>query len=515
MPMDAAALAAAKGDAGEGCASGACGPAVGGSEQENKRARTASPPRDEGGAPPDGALPDVSVLMPCRNAMPWLPDCVASILAQDGVSVELLAVDDGSTDGSHAWLLECEAACRACPPLSTPSGAQADGGSVAQADGGAGEETHEAQEGGGRLGWVAERYSPPSVAAVAAQRRPGNSTHVGEGRASGDGGCQCKQRREMLESRQPVSLRVFSVKATGPSGQGLALNTAMRHARAPLIGEMESDDLRPPRTFATLAAELAAHPHLDAVASQVKLVGWPREGMERYIQWQNDQLTEQEMAGSRFVEIPALRASALYRRECMLRLRGYRDLWETDGVVTDYATSAEHDAFLRAEAGGAELQRAPEPWAALAGWWPVDSDFWMRFFAAGMQCRKVPLPLYEWRQYPAQSTRTHSRCSIAQLRSCKIHFATCPCSPLHGRSVQVWSIGTTLADWGEGLRAAGIQEVELVTYKPGAPLTGITAAVPPPEGVVRVFVYGAEKARAKVRKQKAVRYDAARDWFAA
>jgi hypothetical protein len=85
------------------------------------------------------------------------------------------------------------------------------------------------------------------------------------------------------------------VTACGPSGQGLALNAALRHARAPLIGnrpylpvapscreyavaeslfaglagEMESDDLRPPHTFATLAAELACNSHLDAVASQV------------------------------------------------------------------------------------------------------------------------------------------------------------------------------------------------------------------------------------------------------
>jgi hypothetical protein len=27
--------------------------------------------------------------------------------------------------------------------------------------------------------------------------------------------------------------------------------------------------------------------------AQVKLVGWPRDGMERYIQWQNSQMTEE------------------------------------------------------------------------------------------------------------------------------------------------------------------------------------------------------------------------------
>lgn len=45
------------------------------------------------------------------------------------------------------------------------------------------------------------------------------------------------------------SLRVFSVKATGPSGQGLALNTAMRHARAPLIGTPPNPRHPPPPTL--------------------------------------------------------------------------------------------------------------------------------------------------------------------------------------------------------------------------------------------------------------------------
>lgn len=449
--------------------------------QESKRPRT-EPPREatiEIGGRESRDSPDVSVLMPCRNAMPWLPDCVASILAQEGVSVELIAVDDGSTDASLAWLRDCEAACHSTP---TASGTVSAVSSV-------GAEGMDTKEGGGRLGWVGEHYTPPTATQVAAKRKRNNT------------------------------LRVLSVTAYGPSGQGLALNAALRHARAPLIGEMESDDLRPPHTFATLAAELACNSHLDAVASQVKLVGWPRDGMERYIQWQNSQMTEEEMAGSRFVEIPALRASALYRRECMLKLRGYRDLWDVDGVVKDFAASAEHLAFLDAHkdkngsGAGAEAE-----WMGLTGWWPVDSDFWMRFFAAGMRCRKIAKPLYEWRQYPAQSTRTHSRCSIPQLRSCKIHFLTCPGGPLHGKGVQVWSIGQTLTVWGEDLQRAGIKEVELITCKPGAQAGqegGITAQPPLKDSWVRIFIYGAEKARKKIKNQKVILFDASRDWFAA
>ncbi len=49
-------------------------------------------------------LPDLSVVMPVFNGLPYLPAAVESILAQEGVHFELIVVNDGSTDGSRAWL---------------------------------------------------------------------------------------------------------------------------------------------------------------------------------------------------------------------------------------------------------------------------------------------------------------------------------------------------------------------------------------------------------------------------
>ena len=46
------------------------------------------------------ARPAVSVLLPCRNAALWLEDCLASLFAQSLSEFELIAVDDGSTDGT-------------------------------------------------------------------------------------------------------------------------------------------------------------------------------------------------------------------------------------------------------------------------------------------------------------------------------------------------------------------------------------------------------------------------------
>ena len=48
--------------------------------------------------------PRVSVLLPCRDAARWLPDCIDSLETQTLVDYEVVAVDDGSGDETHKLL---------------------------------------------------------------------------------------------------------------------------------------------------------------------------------------------------------------------------------------------------------------------------------------------------------------------------------------------------------------------------------------------------------------------------
>lgn len=48
--------------------------------------------------------PRVSIVMPCHNSERHLPASVGSVLAQSFPDWELIAVDDGSQDGTRAWL---------------------------------------------------------------------------------------------------------------------------------------------------------------------------------------------------------------------------------------------------------------------------------------------------------------------------------------------------------------------------------------------------------------------------
>lgn len=49
-------------------------------------------------------MPLISVVVPCYNAAPYLEECLASLCAQTLPDIEVIVVDDGSTDGSGALL---------------------------------------------------------------------------------------------------------------------------------------------------------------------------------------------------------------------------------------------------------------------------------------------------------------------------------------------------------------------------------------------------------------------------
>ena len=54
----------------------------------------------------EGAAPAVSVLIPVYNAAPFLAEALGSIAAQSFTDLEIVAVDDGSSDGSGAILAD-------------------------------------------------------------------------------------------------------------------------------------------------------------------------------------------------------------------------------------------------------------------------------------------------------------------------------------------------------------------------------------------------------------------------
>jgi glycosyltransferase involved in cell wall biosynthesis len=273
---------------------------------------------------------------------------------------------------------------------------------------------------------------------------------------------------ERLEAFARSDSRLQLIR-TGGVGAARALDLALAAAHAPLVAQMEADDRCPPDRLARLAAALRARPEWQGMTSRASTFGFPSEGMRRYIAWQNGLAAPEAMARARFVEIPALHQTGLYRRASLDAIGG----------------------FLGAtEAGG----------------WPLDIDFWMRWYEHGLIAGKVPRVLYRWRQHPRQSTRTRPSHVLNALRRCKAHYFAR--GPGRGRAIDVLSVGATLAGWCEALRAAGCNDVQQIAWRPATPLPATRA------GAIRLFVYGTAPARARVIARIGA-LDADRDWFAA
>jgi glycosyltransferase involved in cell wall biosynthesis len=320
------------------------------------------------------AAPTISVLLPVRDAGRYLAAAVRDVLAQRDVDFEVIAVDDGSRDGSG----------------------------------------------------------------------------------------------DRLEAFARTDRRLRVIRTDGV-GAARALDLALAAARAALIAQMEADDRCPPDRLARLETALQAQPEWHGVASRATPFGFASEGMRRYVGWQNALTTPDAMARGRFIEIPALHQTGLYRRASL-------------DVVGGFVGNTE------------------------AGGWPLDIDFWMRWYQRGLIAGKVPRVLYRWRQHARQSTRTSPAHAQHSMRRCKAHYFAR--GPGRDRAIDVLSVGATLAGWREALRAAGCVDVEAIAWRPTTPLPATRSAA------LRLFAYGTAPARAQVVARLGA-LDSLRDWFAA
>ena len=350
---------------------------------------------------------DVSVLLPVHNALPHLTSCLLCLFAQEKVRLEIIVVDDSSTDGSFERIGVCKRAYE----------------TLKEGEGGEWKLTEDEKEEKEDVGndFYANKVDcnlREEFAQLEEEERGNDDTY------------ERIVRKYCKGKRHKIILRKLERSKELRSGQGLALNLAYSLSTCEYVAEMEADDMRPQRCFYELLNALKSREDLDATFSQISLIGdlpssnAPQEGwigMERFRRWQNS-LTcgTTEMAPGRYIEIPAMRASGCYRRSFLEKkmnlnkegeggIRIYDDLWRIGDEVVDFAVSEEQRTC-------SSLKRNPNHW------WPVDVSFLHRAFNSGMRCHKVERPMYWWRQYAKQSTKVHDRCSLERLRAAKVHY---------------------------------------------------------------------------------------------
>lgn len=352
---------------------------------------------------------DVSVLLPVHNALPHLTSCLLCLFAQEKVRLEIVIVDDSSTDGSFERIGACK---RAYEKLE-----EGEGGEWKLTEDEKEEEEEDVEDGDFYANRV-EIKMREEFAQLEEEERGNDDMY------------ERIVRKYCKGKRHKIILRKLERSKEVRSGQGLALNLAYSLSTCEYVAEMEADDMRPQRCFYELLNALKSREDLDATFSQISLIGdlpssnAPQEGwigMERFRRWQNS-LTcgTTEMAPGRYIEIPAMRASGCYRRSFLEKkmnlnkegeggIRIYDDLWRIGDEVVDFAVSEEQRTC-------SSLKRNPNHW------WPVDVSFLHRAFNSGMRCHKVERPMYWWRQYAKQSTKVHDRCSLERLRAAKVHY---------------------------------------------------------------------------------------------
>lgn len=77
--------------------------------------------------PTRSAHPDVTFVIPVFDSEVWISDCVTSVLAQTHVDVEVICINDGSTDGSREILAELAEADPRVRVLDQPNSGQSVG----------------------------------------------------------------------------------------------------------------------------------------------------------------------------------------------------------------------------------------------------------------------------------------------------------------------------------------------------------------------------------------------------
>jgi glycosyltransferase involved in cell wall biosynthesis len=79
---------------------------------------------NDGAADAGVSRPDVSVVVPVYNSAAWIHECLLSILGQSGVSLEVICVNDGSTDDSLRILHEYATSDSRVIVVDQPNGGQ-------------------------------------------------------------------------------------------------------------------------------------------------------------------------------------------------------------------------------------------------------------------------------------------------------------------------------------------------------------------------------------------------------
>ncbi|MES2695025.1 MAG: glycosyltransferase family 2 protein, partial [Verrucomicrobiota bacterium] len=193
------------------------------------------------------------------------------------------------------------------------------------------------------------------------------------------------------------------VVTQGREGIVAALNAGIAVARGELIARMDADDVAMPERLAAQAEFLRENRDVGVVSCLVEFGGdrAASAGYALHVDWINSLVTPEEIMRNRFVEAPLAHPSAMFRRDLVARLGGYR-----------------------------------------AGDFPEDYELWLRWMEAGVRIAKVPRELLRWNDGAERISRTDTRYGAEAFFRVKAEWLA--------RELQRIAVGREIWVWGAG-----------------------------------------------------------------
>ncbi|MGM0550896.1 MAG: glycosyltransferase family 2 protein [Bacteroidota bacterium] len=237
-----------------------------------------------------------------------------------------------------------------------------------------------------------------------------------------------------------------------------------QEARGVYVARMDADDWAHPKRIEKQLAWLEAHPETGAVATQVEYVAHHNntDGFARFVQWNNCLLTYEQMWLNRFVELPLVNPTAMWRKDLAEKLGSYR-----------------------------------------AGNFPEDYEMWLRWMEAGIRVDKLPEKLLYWHDSDTRLTRTHQIYSDEAFFRIKSHYLSNWLRRYqHHKRIYVWGASRISRKRVEKLEAEGITVESFIDIKQSRQLERPVLFYEdlPEPGTLFILVYmKLQKAREKIQ----------------
>jgi len=250
-----------------------------------------------------------------------------------------------------------------------------------------------------------------------------------------------------------------------------AMNCGLENSRGRFIARMDADDISHHERLEKQVWFLRENSDTGLVGSFVKYVphSLGTGGFERFVQWSNSFQSAEDIEMYRFMEIPVVNPTILFRRELFEKLGGCRQ-----------------------------------------GDFPEDYEMQLRFLDAGVKMAKLPEPLLEWHDYSTRLTRTDERYTTEAFFRIKARYFkkwSEQKNPFHPE-IWVWGAGRKTRQRAkllenEGLKILGF--IDIVKGKTTQKITLHFSEIPPPGEmfiVPMVMKYGAQELIRKNLKER-------------